>query len=514
LSRVSLAGNLEGLPGGGGGRDLRLKPYGLARGVRPTGNADYDGEAAVGVDLKYGVGAALTLDVSLNPDFAQVEADEQQVNLTQFSQFFPEKRDFFLENSGIFYVGDAARNNRVTITPTPDEDLLLFHSRRLGLSEDGSPIPITVGARLTGRVRDLSVGALNVVTRRADGTPANSYSVLRLRKNLFASSDIGGIFMMRQSAESGADYNRVYGLDANIRFFGNLDWNSYLIKSSTPGFDRGQYAVRSTLNWEGNFFHGKGGVMSLGDAFNDELGYVRRTGVVKYLLDTGIRPRFRALRARGVRELHPHVVWSYFTDHDGRMVAKRLHNGLTFFFNNGGYTEFSVNPEFQLITVPFRIRRGSPSVPAGGYGWNEWQIRVNSDPSRALSGSLTGIVGGLWSGTQRTVNATLTLKPSYRFRLSLGLQRTAASLDAPRLDFVSRLWTLRTNYSFTPNMFLDSLLQYDQDQGQLNANVRFNLIHRPLSDLFIVYNEQRFTTPEAPLPGRALIVKFTQMMAF
>jgi len=514
LARVSMAGNLGGLPALTPGRNLQVKPYVLASAVRETGGGAFDAGADIGLDVKYGVTPALTLDVAVNPDFAQVEADEQQVNLTQFSQFFPEKREVFLENSGIFYVGDAARNNRVTLTPTPDEDLLLFHSRRVGLRADGTPIPILAGARLTGNAGGFNLGLLSVQVQSTETSPDNNYTVLRTRKNILSGSDVGAIFMTRQSTNDAGDYNRVYGADANIRFFGNLDWNSYVIKTSTPGFDDSQYAWRTSLNREGNFFHGKGGVMALGEHFNDELGYYRRTGARKWFTDIGIRPRPTALQRRGIRELHPHIVWNYYTDLSGQMIAKRLHTGNTFFFNNGGYSEVSVNPEYQQIDRPLRLSRHAPTVPPGGYGWNEYQLRFNSDPSRVLSFSFTGIVGGLWSGTQRTINAGVTVRPSYRFRMSLAVQRTDADLGVPDSDFVTAVWTMRANYSFTTNMFLDSLLQYNHDRDQLNANLRFNLIHRPLSDLYVVFNEQRFTADHAPTPGRGFIVKFTRMMSF
>ncbi|MFQ5790284.1 MAG: DUF5916 domain-containing protein, partial [Acidobacteriota bacterium] len=431
LSRVSLAGDLVGLPSASPGHDLRVKPYAAASTVRATGGDSFHRKAHIGLDVKYGITQALTLDATLNPDFAQVEADQQQVNLTQFSLFFPEKREFFLENSGIFYVGDTARNNRISLAPRPDTDLLLFFSRRIGLTADGLPIPIVAGGRLTGSLAGLSLGALTVQTEGLDHAPANNYSVIRVRKNVFATSDIGAIFMSRQSTDNAGDYNRVYGVDATFRFFGNLDWSSYWIKTSTPGFTTGQYAFRSTINREGNFFHLKTGIMSIGDHFNDELGFYRRTGVRKYLLDAGIRPRPKRLQRRGIREMHPHAVWNVFTDHSGHVVARRLHTGYTFFFNNGGFSELSVNPEFQLLTSPFLIHGDSPPIPEGGYSWVPYQIRFSTDPSRALSVALTGIAGGLWSGTQRTIRASVTFKPSYKFRVTLGVQRTAASLRRP-----------------------------------------------------------------------------------
>lgn len=523
LTRVSLAGTLTGLPSATSGRDLRFKPYVAASTIREVGGSAFDGSGDIGLDAKAAVGAGLTLDVTANPDFAQVEVDEQQVNLTQFSQFFPEKREFFLENSGVFYVGDAARSNSVSLTPTPDQDLLLFFSRRIGLTDSGREVPILGGVRLTGQTSGFIVGALTMQTRATGTDPAENYSVLRLRRNLFASSDVGAIFMMRQqtadptgslAGTAGPDYNRVYGLDANLRLPFVTDWNSYVIRTETPGISSGQYAWRSSLNHEGNFFHGKIGLMSLGEGFNDELGYYRRTGVYKWFNDIGFRPRLESLRRIGIREMHPHFTWSYFTDLDGRLVGKKLHSGYTFFFDNGGYIELSANPSFEHLDAPLRLHPDAERIPAGDYGWNSWMLRVNSDPSRPLSFAFTGTAGGLWSGTQKTVSTTVTAKPSYRFRATLGLQRTDASLAQPVGDFVRTIWTGRANYSFSTNMFVDAFAQYDPDTDRFNTNVRFNLIHHPLSDLFVVFNEQRITTADAPLPGRSVIVKFTQMMAF
>jgi Domain of unknown function (DUF5916)/Carbohydrate family 9 binding domain-like len=516
LTRVSLAGNLVGLGATHPGRDFRIKPYVAASTVRDTGAESFHKSGDVGVDVKYGITRALTLDVTVKPDFAQVEADEQQVNLTQFSQFFPEKREFFLENSGVFYVGDAARNNRVTyLAPQPDTDLLLFFSRRIGLTDDGLPIPILAGGRLTGNLGGLAIGALTVQTERTSQEPENNFSVLRLRRNVFANSDVGAIFMSRQSADRSSDFNRVYGVDSNIRLFGDVDWSTYLVKTDTPGFGDGQNAFRTTVNREGNFFHIKTGYMSVGDGFNDELGYYRRTGVRKYMIDTGVRPRPRSFQSKGVRELHPHIVWNLFTDHQGEMVAKDLHTGFTFFFNNGGHSQIAMNPTYELLTSPLQLAPDSPPLPPGGYSWTTYVVDFSTDPSLVLSGAGGITLGGLWSGTQQTFSGTVTYRPSYKFRVSLKVDRTSASLGPPVGDFVTTLSTLRANYSFATNTFLDSLVQYDAARHLFNANIRFNIMYRPLSDLFVVYNEQRFATPDDPVPaGRSIIVKFTRMFSF
>ncbi len=515
LTRLSLAGVLDGLPDVEGGRDLRAKPYVLGGEAREAGTTGYQRRTEVGMDVKAQVLGGFTLDVTANPDFAQVEADVQQVNLTQFSQFFPEKREFFLENSGLFYVGDAARGNQVTPRAVPDEDLLLFFSRRIGVAEDGRAVPIQAGARLTGRARGTSIGAIAMRTDALEGIPADDYTVLRVRQNVAAGSDVGGIFMMRRArGTGGSDYNRVWGADTNIRFFGNLDWSSYAVRSEAPGMGSGQYAWRSSLNRETDFTHAKVGVMELGKGFSDDLGFFRRTGVRKYFWDLGARFRSEGLLRHHIREIHPHFVWNYFQGVDGGLVAKMLHSGLTFFFPDGGYVEFSGTPNFERIDAPFEIASTIDPIPAGSYGWTEWRINGTTDPSRKVSVGFKGIVGGLWSGTQRTVDVNMTVRPSFRFWADLRLQRTAGDLEEPSATFTKTFWTLRGNYSFNTNMFVDALVQYDPVSEQMNTNIRFNLIHHPLSDLFIVYNEQRFWTGEQIPAGRGLTIKVTQTVAF
>jgi hypothetical protein len=514
LYRLSRAGNLTGVAVGNASRDLRVKPYILGSTVRDIGLAEFDQKLDAGLDVKYGVTSGLTLDLTVRPDFAQVEADEQQVNLTQFAQFFPEKREFFLENSGLFYVGDAARLNRVFAPATPDDDNLLFFSRRIGLRADRRPLPIDGGLRLTGVAGGMGIGVVAMQVRGDSATDANNYAVVRMRKNILGGSDVGVLYMQRQSTDDSQDYNRVTGIDANIRFAGRLDWNSYVVATRTPRVSGGQYAARTSLNWEGNFFHGKGGVMSLGEHFNNELGFYRRIGIKKWFVDVGIRPRPEAMRRQGVREMHPHIVWDLFADQGNHMVQKRLHTGYTFFMENGAVVEFSYNPAFNLLDEPLRLNPKIDPLPPGPYGWDEFGLLAQTDQSRAVSLTSRWAVGGLYNGTQRTANVSVTLRPTYRVRLTGGVQRTAGDLDLPNGSFVNSFWTARANYSFTTNMFIDALSQYDPGTKQLNANVRFNLIHHPLSDLFIVYNDQRFLADGSPIPGRSLTMKFTQMFSF
>jgi hypothetical protein len=517
LARLTLAGDLDGVRPSGATRDLRVKPYGLARSVRDVGAKAFTSGGDAGLDVKAGLTRALTLDVTVNPDFAQVEADEQQVNLTQFSQFFPEKREFFLENSGTFYVGDAARNNRAFVPPTPDEDMLLFFSRRIGITGAGQAQRIPGGARLTGTVGSFGIGALAMQSDALGTAPASRYTALRLKKNLAAGSDIGILYTARENADVSSDHNRAYGMDANIRFFNQVDWNSYAIGSETPGKKGGEYTWRTSLNYEGQFVHAKVAALEVGDGFQDDLAFYRRTGVRKWFADIGLRPRPKWWKDMGGRELHPHITWNYYNDLAGRPIGKNLHSANSWFFADGGFTEISANARYEYITDSLRLNRGDKTaqrIAPGGYQWTEWRWLLQTNAARPLSLNMTATRGGLWSGSQSSLNATVTFRPDYRFRVSTGVQHTSAKLDRPNQKFDATVWTGRANYSFTTNMFLDALTQYDAAIKQFNANVRFNVIHHPLSDLFIVYNEQRFTTPDAPVPGRSLVVKFTPMLSF
>ena len=518
LTRLSLAGNLANLGNVKGGRDLRVTPYVAGKTVRETGGSAFDETADVGVDVKYGLTNGLTLDLTVNPDFAQAEADVQRVNLTQFSQFFPEKRDFFLENSGLFYIGDTRRNTRVSTAPRGNEDLVMFFSRRMGLAS-GRAVPIDGGLRLTGREAGVEVAALALRSRSltvgsGDVIPSNDYGVVRLRRNIFSNSDVGGIFMTRSGVDDRGDYNRVYGVDANIRLPARIDWSSFVVNSESPGVSGARYAYQTSFNREANFVHVKFGLLSIGENFTNDLGFFRRTGIMRWSLDTGIRHRYASLRKRGVREMHPHIVWNYYTDQSGNEVAKRLHTGYTFFFNDGGVAQIAANPSTETITTTFQIHPDVTPFAPGRYDWTHWQLTYSSDPSRLFFINLGLTVGGLWTGTQRSTRATVAVTPSYNFRASLGVSRTSGDMEGPGQTFVREIWTARANYSFTTNMFVDALAQYDADRELFNANVRFNLIHHPLSDLFIVYNEQRFTTTGGPAPGRSVIIKVTQMFAY
>ena len=515
LYRTGLGGTLTGLAGASQGRNLRVKPWISADSTRPVAAASFDPGAHAGLDVKYGVTPSLTLDITAKPDFAQAEADEQQVNLTQFSLYYPEKREFFLENSGTFYFGDIPRESRLGNNrfSAPEEEMLLFFSRRIGLTGDGTPIPIGAGARLTGRAGPYGIGLMTIQTDPEGGAPGDNYTVVRGRRDVLKTSDVGAIFLSRQST-TGGDYNRVYGADANFRFRRALSLNGFLAKSETPGISGGEMSGKGSIVWNDNFLHTQYSLLSVGDNFRDDIGFVKRTGIRKHFVDFGVRPRPAALRRYGIRELHPHTRYNIYTDQSNVKVTHTNHVAMSVFFENGANVEFAANPRFERIVTPFKVRPDQ-AFQVGQYGWTEYNLLVETNHSRMVSASLDLTTGGFWSGTQRSTKLGMIVRPSYHLSFDLALQRNDIDLPFPMHAFVTNLVTSRVGYAFSTRMFLDTLLQYNTDLKQLSANVRFDLIHRPLSDLFVVYNEQRLTDQPTPVnTGRGLIVKYTHMLAF
>jgi len=516
LYRASMAGTLGGLPDASQGRNLRVKPWIAADVTRGLAGDEFDPDGHAGLDVKYGVTPSLTLDVTVKPDFAQAEADEQQVNLTQFSLFFPEKREFFLENSGMFYFGDIPRESRLgnaRFAP-PEEEMLLFFSRRIGLTDKGEEIPIAAGGRLTGRVGRNGLGLMTIQTQEVPGRAGDNYTVLRGRRDILRNSDVGAIFLSRQSAGASSDRNQVAGVDANFRFVRALSLNGFLSRSWTPGVNGGETAGKGSVVWNDNFLHTQYSLLSVGDNFRDDIGFIKRRGIRKHFADFGMRFRPEWWRKFGIRELHPHTRYNIYTDQSNTKVTHTNHVAMAWFFERGGYLELQWNPRFERITVPFAIRPDQ-SFAVGSYGWNEYVLELETDHSRKVSGSALITSGGFWSGSQLSTKVGVLYRPSYHLTFDLALQRNDIHLPAPMHDFVTNLVTTRVGYAFNTRTFLDTLVQYNTDLRQFSANVRFDLIHRPLSDLFIVYNEQRLTETPTPInTGRGLIVKYTHMLSF
>jgi len=415
----------------------------------------------------------------------------------------------------MFYFGDIPRESRLgnnRFSP-PEEEILLFFSRRIGLTSAGDPIPIQAGGRLTGRAGGYGVGLMTIETEDFNGRPGDNYTVLRGRRDVFGTSDVGAIFLSRQSGASG-DYNRVYGVDANFRFRRALSINGFLTKSDSPGVNGGDVAGKGSISWNDNFLHTQYSLLSIGDNFKDDVGFIKRTGIRKHFADFGMRIRPDALRKYGIRELHPHARANEYLDQRNVEATHSNHIAFSAFLENGGNIEFAINPRFERITTPFAIRPDQAFAP-GRYPWTEYNLLVETNHSAKVSGSLDLTTGGFWSGTQKTTKVGVIVRPSYHLSFDTALQRSDIDLPLPMHAFTTNLVTSRIGYAFNTRTFLDTLLQYNTDLKQFSANVRFDLIHRPLSDLFIVFNDQRLTNQPVPVAeGRGLIVKYTHMLSF
>jgi hypothetical protein len=521
IERVSLAGSVEGMQGLRPGKNIRVKPYALgSANTIPVGTErDYD----FGFDVKYGVTTGLTWDFTVNTDFSQVEADEQQINLSRFNLFFPEKRDFFLENSGIFQFGVSDRNmgggGGGGGRQNAAADMLLFHSRRIGLSENGDAIPILAGTRLTGRQGRYSIGVLNIQQREYENaanivTPSTNFTALRMRRDILANSDIGAVFLNKD--ENGPRYNRVAGVDANFRF-GFLNMNGYVAKAFSPqsvepgsGDDT---AVRGSFNYQNRVWQFRGHFVGIGERFNDEMGFVPRQGVNNILGYVGYTYRPSWFKKFNLRETRPHWQLDAYERQNGLGLESRYMDfHWPFTFNDSTFVEIGVNPNAEEIRAPFTINtsRGVQVLP-GRYDFNEYFVLYRGNTSAPLSFEARYSNGEFYDGYRRGYTIGPAFRPNERFNASVNLQINDIELTGGA--FVTRLVTSRINYNFNTKMFVNALLQYNTDTRQWSSNLRFNIIHRPLSDFFLVYNERRDERSNA-LINRALVAKMTYLVAF
>ena len=343
-----------------------------------------------------------------------------------------------------------------------------------------------------------------------DGRPGNNYTVARVRRDIFQSSDIGAIILSREPAGDSDDFNRVAGVDTNFRFFKNLSINCFVARSESPRRDH-QPGFRQGGDRLGRQPEAHAtSIMKIGEGFKDDIGFVRRTGVTRQFYDVaGLPSRNRFASAASGR--FSRTPAPSFTTIRGELVSRSIHIANQTTWNNGSYMEYAFEPRVEAISRPFKISPGV-AIPAGRYDWKQHLLLYEGDHSKPLSGSIRYTFGGFWSGSQK-VAGQRAVSPD----LSNGVRpRPADQRHRARPaagEFTTTLVNLRTGYSFSTNMFLDTLLQYRNDVKQFSANVRFNLIHRPLSDFFIVYNESQFTDITQPA-GRGLVVKYTQMFSF
>lgn len=508
--KMSRAGTLTSIEGLNQGRNLWVKPF--VNGVRRDGaRADSPDEAFEGgLDLKWGVTPQLTLDITALTDFSQVEVDEQQINLTRFSLFFPEKRDFFLENDGIFSFQDArVRNFRTGSGP---QNFKLFHSRRVGLSANRTPVPIAAGARLTGRVDGYAIGLLNMQTRDGPAHPGENFSVVRLRKNILASSDIGFMFVNREgtgAAVSGA-YNRTLGADANLRLAGGrMLLNSYLAATDEPGATGDRMAGALELAWRDPLWAASVLVKTVGDDFNPGVGFVARSGIRQGFVTLGAHPQPAIPH---VRELNPYVDVNFFSDPGWTLESREIKPGLGISFLDSSVLTFEYSTSYERFAEATPI--AGVAVPAGDYDFGALTASYRSNLGRKLGGTVAVTQGGFFDGNRTSVTGGVTLRPNAHFFLEGTAQRNRLTLAGRTFD--ANLFGGRFRYAHNTRSFLSAFVQYNETTDYIQTNIRFNLIHAPLSDVFLVYSELRDRSPAPGQPNlidRAVTLKVTKLLA-
>ena len=511
IYKMSRAGTLTSLDGLEQGRNLRVKPF--VNGVRTDGvRADSPGQKLEGgFDLKWGITPQLTLDVTALTDFSQVEVDEQQINLTRFSLFFPEKRDFFLENDGIFSFQDArVRNFRLGSGP---RNFKLFHSRRIGLSANRTPVPIAGGARLTGRVGGYAIGLLNMQTRDDPEHPGENFSVVRLRKNVLGSSDIGFMFVNREGTGAGVGdaYNRTLGADANLRLAGGrMLLNSYFAVSDEPEATGDRTTAAVEVAWRGPVWDASALVKTVGDDFNPGAGFVARRAVRQGFVTVGAHPQ---PAIPSVRELNPYVDVNFFSDLGWALESREITPGLGVAFLDSGILTVEYSASYERLAEATLI--AGVAVPEGEYDFGAFTTSYQSNLGRKLGGKISVTRGGFFDGHRTSVTGSVTLRPSAHLFLEGSAQSNRLSLAGRTFD--ANLFGGRVRYAYDTRTFLSAFVQYNESTDQLQTNIRFNLIHAPLSDVFVVYSERRVLSPkpgEAALVDRGITLKVTKLLAF
>ncbi|MGI9627555.1 MAG: DUF5916 domain-containing protein [Longimicrobiales bacterium] len=499
VTRVSRAGSLGGLQNLNRGLDLRVTPFvtGGASRVLDQGLEDDAFQRDMGVDLKYGITPGLNLDLTVNTDFAQAEVDDEQVNLTRFPLFFPEKRDFFLENSGTFNVGSATPFNRLAD---------LFFSRRIGISETGESVPILGGARLTGKIGRNDIALMDVQTDGAFGRSAENFLVTRYSRNLFSRSRVGGLFINRAETD-GEHLNRTYAADMSLAPHPAFTVIGFVAKTETPGETAGETGAYLNATWLDTDWRIYGEFADFDDGFNPQVGFLPRRGIRQGKLHLERNPRPDRW---GIRMMSPMMNWTYTTDQSGRMLSNRWHYMVGTRFDNGAYLNVWYNRIFERLDDPFTLNE--VTIGAGDYSFGEWRVSFDSNPARRMYYGLIYSPQTFFDGDRTDATLRLGARLTDRFSAEGQYSRNDVSLSGG--EFVVDLASLRVDFALSPTMTLRSVTQYNSLTDQFSSSARFRFTYSPGSDLYVVYDElRRDPNTLAEYRDRRLILKATFLVS-
>ncbi len=500
LARVSLAGSLTDLRSLNRGLDLRLKPFVAGGGLRTLAEGT-SREGDIGLDVKYGVTAALNLDLTINTDFAQAEVDDERVNLTRFPLFFPEKRDFFLENAGQFIVGATASNRQLAD---------LFFSRRIGLSDSGDHIPILGGARLTGKIGQNSISMMDVQTDEAFGEPGVNFYVARYSRDILTRSRIGAIFI-NKAATSGGHFNRTYAADMSFAPHPAMTVSGFLAQTESPGVSGDQWAGFLNATWRDDRWRVYGEISDLQEDFNPEVGFVTRPGVQRQKIHFERNPRPGRF---GIRMLEPQINFAFTEDQTGRLLTRQNHNFFGVRFENGARLSFWYNRWFERLDEPAQLGNGA-EIPAGEYKFGDFRASYNSNPARRVYGAFTYGPQGFFGGTRTDVSFTLGTRLTDQLSAEGQYSRNDIDLPIPDGAFVTSVARFRIDYAISPSMSLRTLTQYNSLTEQWSTAARLRYTYTPGSDLYIVYDEvRRDARGFTEVQDRQLILKATYLLSW
>ncbi len=519
IFRVSAAATLVGLEPPAASRLLEIKPYAIG-GVTTDRHSipirDNDGSAAVGADVKLGITQNLTADFTYNTDFAQVEVDEQQVNLTRFSLFFPEKREFFLEGRGIF--GFARPGVGAGSPGEPNDAPTLFYSRRIGLEGDAERaqyvVPIHGGARMTGKAGAFDVGALSIQTEASPeaGTASTNFTVLRIRRDVLRRSSVGAIYTNRSVSLVGPGASQAYGVDGTFSLYENVDFVTYYARTRTPLGAGRDASYQGRFDYGGDRYGLTVNHLVVEENFLPEIGFLQRDNYRRTNLSGRFSPRPESDLVRRY-ELEAEV--DYFTTADQGLVETRERTlDFAIEFHNSDLFEANVTNSYELLQAPFRIAR-DVALPVGGYAFTAGTVAYTLGGQRRASGGLALTAGSFWSGDIRTleyrrgrVNVTdqFSIEPTISFN----------AIDLPEGEFTTTLVSTRLNYAFNPRMFFSGLVQYNSSTDRWSNNLRLRWEYSPGSELFVVYTEERDLEALRPsryagLRNRGLVVKINRL---
>jgi Domain of unknown function (DUF5916) len=473
LTKVSEAGELTGITDIGSGRLFVIKPYGLARYDKQTGqNPKFP--LTGGLDIKYGLSSNLVLNLTGNTDFADTEVDLEPFNLTPFKVFIPEKRQFFLENAGVFNfdIGDQDQ---------------LFFSRQIGIDPiTGQQVPINGGAKLTGTIGRTELGVMDVDTRSSGPNPYANYAVVRLKESLWPGSYIGVMGIDKRSGNTQDSFNQTGGVDTRLVFFKDWFVDAHMAGTRSPGDPSGASDVGASLSYRSNWLDGIVERRKIGPNFNPEVGFIERTDSNETYGDLTFKVR---PELNGLRELQFEGFILHAPSTQNVVETQEWQGTFRAEFNNGAYTDDDIADVFtQRITTPLHIYK-NVFIPVGLYHFARHQLTYGSGQDRRFTYNFFERFGDYYGGTLNEFQVRANYRPTAKFSISVSETWDRFRLPLPNGNFSVVLASLQANYSFNRFLTFTSLVQMDTSNTEaVSANLRLRYNYRPDSDLYIIYN--------------------------